>query len=274
MTNRTRILLVGFGNMGRALARGWLASDFEPGEIQVVDPAAQAVTAARELVLSATTDWPPDDPIGVPDVVVLAIKPAAVADALQCYRSLVSGGTVLLSIVAGKRLAEMGSALGREAPVVRAMPNTPAAIGRGMTVLCANDAVSADQRRRCGELMSAVGAIEWIEDEALMDAVTAVSGSGPAYVFLLIECLAEAGREMGLAPELAERLAVNTISGAAAYAEHSGQDAQELRRAVTSPHGTTEAALEVLMSEGGMSALLSRAVQAATERSRELSVKV
>jgi pyrroline-5-carboxylate reductase len=151
------------------------------------------------------------------------------------------------------------------------MPNTPAAIGEGMTVLCANSVTTVDQRAACEALMRVVGEVEWVTDEFLLDAVTALSGSGPAYVFLLIESLADAGIAAGLSRELALRLAVQTVAGAGAYARESGEAAADLRKRVTSPGGTTAAALEVLMGKGGLPALMIEAVQAATERSRELS---
>ena len=158
-----------------------------------------------------------------------------------------------------------------EAPAVRAMPNTPAAVAKGMTVLVANEAVTQAQRSLCGELLGAVGHVAWLDDEQRMDAVTAVSGSGPAYVFLLIECLERAAINVGLEPELARELALTTVAGAGAYAESSSESAMELRRRVTSPGGTTQAALDVLMGEHGLEALLERAVRAATARGRELS---
>jgi pyrroline-5-carboxylate reductase len=173
--------------------------------------------------------------------------------------------------VAGKAIEGMLRVLGANAAIVRAMPNTPAAIGEGMTVLTASTAVTSAQRSLCSELLAAVGAIAWTEDEAQMDAVTAVSGSGPAYVFLLIECLERAGRELGLAPALARQLATQTAAGASAYARAAEESAAELRQRVTSPGGTTAAALAVLDGDGGMAQLISRAVAAASARSRELS---
>src|SRR6185295_13062208 len=161
--------------------------------------------------------------------------------------------------------------LGAKAAVVRAMPNTPAAIGKGMTALVANAAVTADQRALCTGLMAAVGTVAWLDDERHMDAVTAVSGSGPAYVFLLIECLERAAVDLGLAPALARQLALETVSGAAAYAAVADAAPAELRRRVTSPNGTTQAALEVLMAGDGLSGLMTRAVRAAAERSGQLS---
>jgi pyrroline-5-carboxylate reductase len=262
-----RILLIGFGNMGQALARGWLAHGRRPESIAVVDPFPAARAAAIELGFQAA-ERPEFAPA---DVAVFAIKPAQVEQAAQFGREGLAAGAVSLSIVAGKTLSAFAALLGERAAIVRGMPNTPAAIGRGITVLCANEAVSPAQRAACTELMSAVGAVEWVEDEALMDAVTALSGSGPAYVFLLIECLAEAGRRAGLPSDLAMRLARETVAGAGAYAAQADVEAGELRRRVTSPNGTTQAALEVLMGNDDLMGLMAGAVEAAARRSRELS---
>jgi pyrroline-5-carboxylate reductase len=176
-----------------------------------------------------------------------------------------------LSIAAGKPIAFYEKSLGTSAAIVRAMPNSPAAIGQGITALTANAAASEEQRRVCENLMSAVGEVVWLEDERLMDAVTAVSGSGPAYVFLLIESLAAAGREAGLDEALAERLAMETVAGAGAYARQADATPAELRLQVTSPEGTTQAALDVLLGEQGLEALLKKAVHAAAARSRQLA---
>jgi len=263
------ILLVGFGNMGQALANGWLGRGYVARHIAVVDPDDRARAAARALGLRVvdgeTIDQAPAD------VVVLAVKPAQLGDSVEPMRAAALPGAVFLSIVAGKTTAQLAALLGGRPAVVRAMPNTPAAIGRGMTVLCANDAVSDAQRRICENLVAAVGSVEWVDDESLMDAVTAISGSGPAYVFLLIECLTEAARELGLPEDLAARLATGTVAGAGAYAEQSGVPARDLRVRVTSPQGTTQAALDVLQGAGGLAELLRRAVHAAAERSRALS---
>ena len=175
------------------------------------------------------------------------------------------------AIAAGKTLAELGKGLSADTAIVRAMPNTPAAIGQGITALVANAAVSRAQRTLCGELLAAVGAVVWLEDEGHMDAVTAISGSGPAYVFLLIECLEQAAVELGLGAALARQLALATVAGSGAYAAHSREAPAELRRRVTSPKGTTQAALDVLMAEPGLRELLVRATRAAAERSRELA---
>jgi pyrroline-5-carboxylate reductase len=264
-----RVLLAGFGNMGQALVNGWLARGIPAESIRIVDPGQAAREAAEALRLRATRVWQPDGEDF--DVVVFAVKPDKLAETAAAYRPLAGRGPVFLSIAAGKPLGALSATLGSSTPAVRAMPNTPAAVGAGMTVLCANGAASDVQRQLCADLLGAVGRVEWVDEEGLMDAVTAVSGSGPAYVFLLIECLAQAGAAAGLPPALAARLATQTVYGAGAYAAQSELDAAELRRRVTSPQGTTEAALKVLMADDALGALLRRAVRAATERSRELS---
>jgi len=266
-----RILLVGFGNMGQALVRGWLDSGRAAANMRVVDPVASARAVARDLGVSATDSVATALKDLRVDVVVLAVKPQQIGSALGECSAAVGAATVWLSIAAGKTLAALSAGLGAKAAIVRAMPNTPAAIGQGMTALVANAAVTAEQRTLCADLMAAVGDVAWLDDERHMDAVTAVSGSGPAYVFLMIECLERAALDLGLAPALARQLALATVSGAAAYAAVADAEPAELRRRVTSPNGTTAAALEVLMADEGLSALLTRAVRAAAARSRELS---
>jgi pyrroline-5-carboxylate reductase len=272
-----QILLVGFGNMGQALARGWIAQGQPSTSIHVADPAPAAREQAQRVGAVAGADCRAACGADRIDVVVLAVKPAQLAAALPQCRALRGANgradPVFLSIVAGKTIGEIASALGAASPVVRAMPNTPAAIGKGMTVLTASSAVTAEQRALCTDLMSAVGVVAWLENERQMDVVTAVSGSGPAYVFLLIECLEQAAIEMGIDAELARRLATVTVAGAGAYAAASAEDAATLRRRVTSPGGTTQAALDVLMGENGLDSLLSRAVRAATERGRQLATE-
>lgn len=254
--------------MGQALVRGWLARGRAPASIFVADTLTAACDLAQAAGLKLVADLNAEDGA---DIVVLAVKPQQVTEALGEHRHLMESGVTVLSIVAGKKIAQLVDDLGGGASVVRAMPNTPAAISEGMTVLCANEFVSPRRRAQCEELMRAVGAVEWIDDEALMDVVTALSGSGPAYVFLLIECLAAAGAELGLAPELAMRLALQTVAGSGDYARESSRSPAELRRGVTSPGGTTEAALEVLMADDGMGRLMSAAVRAAAERGKALS---
>lgn len=268
------LLLVGCGKMGGALLSGWLERGLSADRTFVVEPVAgareaiSASGAARGVVVASALGEL--DAALAPAVVVFAIKPQQLADAVPDYRRFVRPGTVFLSIAAGKTVAFFERLLGAEAAIVRAMPNTPAAIGRGISVLCANARVSPAQRAACGELMEAAGEVAWVEDEALLDPVTAVSGSGPAYVFLLVECLAEAGEAAGLPADLAMRLARETVSGAGELLRRSEETAATLRQNVTSPGGTTQAALEVLMAEDGLKALMTRAVAAARRRSEEL----
>ena len=254
--------------MGQALAKGWLARGVAAKDIAVVELESAAQAAARTLGFAVVAS----ESIAAhrADVVVVAVKPAQVAESVAPLGKPLHG-SVVLSIAAGKTTTALRNLLGAQTAVVRAMPNMPAAIGEGITALFASKSVSAAQRRTCEGLMAAVGGVEWFTDEALMDAVTAVSGSGPAYVFLLIECLAEAGREVGLDAEVAQRLATATVAGAGLYARESGLPAAELRRRVTSPKGTTQAALDVLLTERRFAQLMSRAVRAAAQRSRELS---
>jgi pyrroline-5-carboxylate reductase len=260
------ILLVGCGKMGGALLAGWSKRRLA-GPFAVVEPASvKPPGGARRY---ATPEALPKS--FRPAAILFAVKPQALPAILPAYRRFAAGGTVFLSIAAGKTLGFFARALGEAAPVVRAMPNTPAAIGRGIAVACANARVDAAGRALCGRLLAAVGEVEWVEEEALLDPVTAVSGSGPAYVFLLIECLAEAGVAAGLPATLAMKLARATVAGSGELARLATEDAAELRRNVTSPGGTTEAALEVLMGAEGLAPLLRRAVAAATRRARELA---
>lgn len=269
MSRRESILLVGGGNMGQALLRGWLAHGRKPASVHAVDPDERARAAVGSLGIDASSERPHSFRA---DVIVLAVKPHLVEGALQEYLDLAEGQAVLLTIAAGKTIAFYQNLLGSGAAIVRGMPNTPAAIGKGITALAANEIVDPDQRRLCESLMAAVGQVVWLDDDGLMDSVTAVSGSGPAYVFLLIECLVEAAVKVGFERELAERLALATVAGAGAYALASGADPAELRRQVTSPGGTTQAALEVLIGESkALESLLGEAVQAAARRSRELA---
>ena len=264
------LLLVGCGKMGGALLQGWLRQGADPADILVVEPMAdphRVLAAPGVKMLAAPEQLPADFD---PAVVVLAVKPQAMDDAAANYGRFATPDTVFMSIAAGTKIAYFERHFGADAAIVRVMPNTPAAVERGMSVLCANARASAAQRGTCTGLMAAVGETAWIEDEALMDAVTAVSGSGPAYVFLLIECLAQAGVEAGLSEELAAQLAAATVSGAGELARQSAETPSQLRVNVTSPGGTTQAALEVLMADDGLAPLLRRAVDAAARRSREL----
>ncbi len=264
------LLLVGCGKMGHALLTGWLEEGLAAGEVFVVEPFDQAREALAAKGVPCVGELGLLDPGFQPAVVVFAIKPQQMEKAVPAYRRFTGPGTVFLSIAAGTTIGFFEARLGRKSAIVRSMPNTPAAIGRGISVLCANGRASEAQRAVCGALMEAAGEVAWVDDEALLDPITAVSGSGPAYVFLLVEALAEAGVEAGLPEDLAMRLARATVSGAGELVRRSEEAAATLRRHVTSPGGTTEAALKVLMAEDGLQALMTRAVAAAKRRSEEL----
>ena len=265
------LLLVGGGKMGEALLTGWLGHGLEPGAVKVVepDPDRRARVASSYRVAAVARPEELDAP--PPAVLLLAVKPQMMDAALPGYGRRVAPDTLVLSIAAGKPTALFERVLGERLGVVRAMPNTPAAIGRGVSVLCANGSATEAQRALAERLMAAVGAVHWIEDEDLMHAVTAVSGSGPAYVFHLIEALAAAGARAGLPEPLAVALARRTVTGAGELALRSEESAAQLRADVTSPGGTTAAALQVLMAEDGLAPLVTRAVAAAARRSRELA---
>lgn len=259
------VLLVGCGRMGAALLRGWQAQGLAASF--VVDPAAPPVPSPHRQVADASA-LPGDFR---PAVIVLAVKPQMADTALPQIAHLAASATVL-SIMAGRTLASLTAALPVQDGIVRAMPNLPAAMGQGVSVACAGGSVGERQRALCDRLLRAVGETAWVADEALLDPVTAVSGSGPAYVFLLAELLEAAGRAQGLPAELARMLARRTISGAAALLDASpGEDPAALRRAVTSPGGTTEQALAVLMHEAAWPRNVPAAVEAATQRSRGLA---
>ncbi len=271
-----RLLLVGGGRMGGALIRGWLDRGLtSPDRLVVVEPGPDAAQAMAALGITVV---PSPDRIGdgvspgpAPDLVILAVKPQIMDQVVPGYRPLAESGAPFLSIAAGRSLASLAALLGDTVPLIRAMPNTPAQIGRGITALCANPHVPAALRDLAGALMAAVGQVVWLETESQMDAVTAVSGSGPAYLFAMIESLSAAGEKAGLPPEMAETLARATLCGAAELAWSSSRPAGELRAEVTSPGGTTAAALEILLGREGLEPLMARAVAAAAQRSRELA---
>jgi pyrroline-5-carboxylate reductase len=262
------LVLVGAGKMGGAMAQGWLDAGLPGTSLTIVEPNPSpeiaSLTAVRGVALNSHVAAPPE-------MLVLAVKPQSLDQVAPQIAELAGERTLLLSIIAGKTIANLLARLPHARAVVRAMPNTPAAIGRGITVAVAADNVSADQRVVANALLRATGAVEWTDDEKLMDAVTAVSGSGPAYVFLLAEELARAGIEAGLPAELATKLARQTVAGSGELLQRSEVAAATLRQNVTSPGGTTAAALEVLMGADGMQQLLTRAVVAATQRSKELA---
>ena len=261
------ILLVGCGRMGSAMLSGWRERGLAPSV--AVDPAPEAARqAGPDLTVVADASGIPS--AFSPAAVVLAVKPQSAAEALPPHARF-AGGAVFLSIMAGRTIGGISSLLGAGAAVVRAMPNTPAAVRQGVTVACPGPGVSAPQRALCEQLLRAIGVVAWAEDEALLDPVTAVSGSGPAYVFLLAELLEQAAIAEGIPAEMARLLARQTVAGSGALLAASLEDAAALRRAVTSPAGTTEAALKVLMAPDAWPAAMRRAVAAATVRSRELA---
>lgn len=263
--NTGSLVLLGCGKMGSALLAGWLARGRAPETVWVMDP--------------APSDWVNQQGVHVnvalptqPDIVVVAVKPQMMSAALPDLASLGGGGTLFVSIAAGTSLHTFESILGAATPIVRAMPNTPAAIGQGIAALIGNDHVSPSQLSQAEALLAAVGETVVLENEEQMDAVTAVSGSGPAYVFHLIETMSQAGVAEGLPPDLALKLARATVAGAGALAQQAEEGPGQLRINVTSPNGTTQAALEVLMDEAtGFPKVVGEAVAAAAARSKELS---
>ena len=260
----TDVLLIGCGRMGSALLKGWR----ESGAVEralVVDPALPALPGAT--VVSSLAKIAGD----LPKTILLAVKPQMLDQVMPGLAARLPDGALVISIAAGKPIAYFAERLGKPTAIVRTMPNTPAAIGRGITVCCAGPGVTDRQKDIVNRLMSAVGAVTWVEDETLMHAVTAVSGSGPAYVFHLIEALRDAAIATGLPPDLAARLARATVTGAGELAHQSSDTPEKLRVDVTSPGGTTAAALAVLMGEKGLTDLMTRAVAAATARSEELA---
>lgn len=258
------LVLLGCGKMGSALLAGWLARGLPPASVHVVEPSPSAWLKAQGVALNGTLP-------ASPAVALLAVKPQMMGAALPVLRGYGNGRTLFVSIAAGTTIATLQGVLGERTPVVRTMPNTPAMVGRGITALVSGPHASAADLTLAEGLMAAVGETVVLEDEGLIDAVTAVSGSGPAYVFHLIEAMAAAGAAEGLPRDVAMRLARATVSGAGELAHRSEDSAEQLRVNVTSPGGTTAAALRVLMDpETGFPALLRRAVKAAADRGREL----
>lgn len=261
------IVLAGAGKMGGAMLAGWLAQGLDPTQVAVIEP--QPSGEIGVLTTKGVRLNPSPGDLGAVATLVIALKPQTFPEAGPALKQFAGPSTLVVSIMAGTTIASLSKACGGS--VVRAMPNTPAAIGRGITVAVAAKDVSAAQRAVADALLRATGSVEWVDNEGLMDAVTAVSGSGPAYIFLLAEELARAGVEAGLPQELAAKLARETVAGSGELLHRSELPAATLRQNVTSPGGTTAAALAVLMGPDGMQSLLTRAVAAATRRSKELA---
>ena len=261
------ILLLGAGRMGGAMLRGWLAQGVPASAISVADPSPAPELA--ELAARTGVRLNPADRAAV-DVLVVAVKPQMVESAAAGVQAMLAPHTLVLSIMAGKTLADLRRLFPAAGSVVRAMPNLPAAVGRGATVAVAEAGCPPDRRERAASLLTAVGSLEWLADEALVDAATALSGSGPAYVFYLVECLTRAGMEVGLPADVSERLARATVEGAGALMGATGQPAAELRAGVTSPGGTTAAGLSKLMADDHLQTLLNATLRAAAQRAAEL----
>lgn len=265
------LVLVGAGKMGEAMLRGWLAAGLEPDRVTILEPkpspAIIALAAQRAIALN-----PERKSLAAPDAVMLAIKPQTLEAAAPDIAPLASAQTLVVSILAGKRIADLAARLPAARAFVRVMSNTPAAVGRGASAAAASPAVNATQRQWTESLMRAVGAFDWLDDETLIDAVTALSGSGPAYVFALVEAMAQAGETLGLPPPMAMRLARATVEGAGELLHSEPETgAGKLRENVTSPGGTTAAALAVLQAPDGLAALMTKAIAAAHKRARELA---
>jgi pyrroline-5-carboxylate reductase len=264
------VLLVGAGKMGGALLESWLARGLPPALVSVIEP-SPAPELAKLLSAKRIARDPQPPLLPTHAAVVLAVKPQTAPDAIKQIARFVGRDTVVVSIMAGRTLGFLAKHLPKGTEIVRAMPNTPASIGRGITVAVPNTRVKSGARELADALLTATGPVEWIKNEKWMDAVTAVSGSGPAYVFLLAESLARAGVAAGLPKALAARLARETVAGSGELLYRSDLETAKLRENVTSPGGTTAAALKILMARSGLDLLLKKAVAAAAKRSRQLA---
>ncbi len=264
------LVLAGAGKMGGAMLEGWLRQGADPHQIVALDPSPpeEVKTLLHQHGVRLN---PPVSAISDAEVVLIAVKPQVMEDVLPGIASLRASRPLVISVAAGKTIATFERHFGADAAVIRTIPNTPAAVGRGITAMAANPHVSPAQLQLARSLLSAIGEVVTVADEAMIDAVTAVSGSGPAYVFYLTECLAAAGEKVGLPAELAMQLARATVAGSGELMRLSGQPAATLRQNVTSPKGTTYAALQILMAANGMQPLFDKAIEAATRRSRELA---
>ena len=258
------LVLLGCGKMGSAMLEGWLKGGLPASSVWVIDPKPSDWLQKTGVHLNAELP-------AAPALVLVAVKPQMMGEALPTLAAMGGGGTLFVSVAAGTPIAHFEQVLGAGTPIVRAMPNTPAAVAKGITAIIGNAHAGAAHLDMAEALLRAVGQVVRLEDEGQMDAVTGLSGSGPAYVFHMIECMARAGEAQGLAPELAMQLAKATVAGAGALAEAADETPAQLRVNVTSPNGTTQAGLEVLMNEStGLPPLMAKTVAAATDRSKEL----
>lgn len=259
------LVLLGCGKMGSAMLQGWLEGGLPAASVHVIDP--KPSDWLRGTGVNINAELP-----AAPAVVLVAVKPQMMGEALPLLRAMGGGETLFVSVAAGTPIAHFEAVLGEGTPIIRAMPNTPAAIGRGITAIIGNSLVAPEQMDTAEALLKAVGDVVRLDNEEQINAVTGVSGSGPAYVFHMIECLAAAGEAQGLAPDLAMQLAKATVAGAGALAMEAGETPEQLRINVTSPNGTTQAGLDVLMdAQSGLPPLIRTTVAAATDRAKELA---
>jgi pyrroline-5-carboxylate reductase len=270
LTLKGTLVLVGAGKMGGAMLEGWLKAGADPKKIVALDP-GPPVEIKELLARHGIRHNPAVHTIEDAEVVLVAVKPQVMDEVLLPLVSLAKSKPLVLSVVAGKTIAKLAVHFGDDASIIRTMPNTPAAIGRGITAMVGNAQVTTSQMALAEQLLSTIGEVVRVDTEEQIDWVTGVSGSGPAYIFLLTECLAAAGEKLGLSPKLAEQLARATVSGSGELMRSSGIDAATLRQNVTSPKGTTYEALQVLMAEDGLKPLMEKAVAAAARRSKELA---
>jgi pyrroline-5-carboxylate reductase len=259
------LVLLGCGKMGTAMLEGWLAGGLPPDSVWINDPNPSEWVQEQGINLNADL---PDDPA----IVLVAVKPQIMRDALPSLAQLGNGTTLFLSVAAGITIATFEEMLGPDTPVIRSIPNTPAAVKQGITAIIGNARVTETQMQDAETLLSAIGHTVRLETEDQMNAVTGLSGSGPAYVFHMIECMAHAGEAQGLAPDLAMTLARATVAGAGALAMQSDDTPSQLRVNVTSPNGTTQAGLDVLMDEDtGLPRIMADTIDAAAKRSKDLA---
>jgi len=265
-----KILLVGCGKMGSALTKGWLDADVKGSDIAIIEPIRENVENFLGEGVSQFDLLDELNEYSSPNFIIFAVKPQLMDKVVPPFKRFAKNST-FISIAAGISITHLETMLGKKSAIIRAMPNTPAAVKRGITIACGNTAVSKRDREKCLTLLAAVGEALWLEDESLIDAVTAISGSGPAYVFLLTETMRQAGIDAGLNHKIANELAVKTVAGSGELLLQASEDASVLRKDVTSPGGTTEAALSILMGKNGMQELINKAVSRAIIRSKELA---
>ncbi len=265
-----KLVLIGAGKMGTAMLEGWLKAGVTGSQVVIFDPAPPPETQALIEKQGIAHNPAPDQVTGI-EVILLAIKPQMVDEILPGLNALAREKPLVVSVVAGKTISALKGHFGADVPVIRTIPNTPSAVGRGITAMAPGNDVSDAQAGLATALLTAIGEVVIVDDEGLIDAATAISGSGPAYVFYMAECLAEAGKALGLPDDVAEKLARATVAGAGELMRVTGTDAGTLRQNVTSPKGTTYAALQVLMANDGLEPLMRKATAAAEKRSRELA---